>query len=210
MQTHKGLQAIDISCLRQQKCLFVDLSFQLTPGDILLIEGPNGSGKSSLLRLLSGLATPFNGEILWQGQPIQQIQTEYRKQLHYISHHHGIKLGLTIHENLRLTKMLHDGEDDPIQLEKILTLFQLISHQHTPAHYLSAGQKRKLALARLLLFPKPIWILDEPLTALDSAMQQLFLTQLESHAQQGGIALVSSHHPISFKNANVTSLRLAT
>src|SRR5690349_5069944 len=101
-----ALQAINLCCKRQHKTLFADISFQLSPGEALLIEGPNGSGKSSLLRLLTGLATPFSGDILWRSHSIQQTQTEYRENLHYLSHSNGIKLGLTVRENLQLAKML--------------------------------------------------------------------------------------------------------
>lgn len=205
MDTENKFEAINLSCIRQHNTIFANLSFQLTKGQGLLIEGANGSGKSSLLRLLSGLSTPSTGEIRWQEQAIQSISIEYVEKLHYIGHANGIKLGLTVEENLRLASYLsrqtshdHDG---------VLSLLQLANHKFTQANYLSAGQKRRLALAKLFLFPKPLWILDEPFTALDANTQTLFLSHLEQHLKKGGMSIISSHHPINI-DAAMQTLRL--
>ncbi|MBV9576536.1 MAG: heme ABC exporter ATP-binding protein CcmA [Gammaproteobacteria bacterium] len=200
------LEVIELSCIRQAKPIFSAISFQLAAGEAMIVVAPNGAGKSSLLRLAAGLATPFLGEIKWRGKTIQQ--TSYQENLHYLSHLNGIKLGLTVKENLQLAKRLHRDDQPFSSFNSMLSFLQLTAHENVPAFYLSAGQKRRLALARIFLFPKPIWILDEPLTALDNESQTFFLSQLAIHLQTGGIALMSSHHAISPKNVAIKSLQL--
>jgi len=196
-----------LCCVRQLRCVFSDLSFELFAGELLLIEGPNGSGKSSLLRLLTGLSTPDAGDIIWRHQPIQTIRTDYAQALHYLAHSNGIKLGLTVIENLQLAKQLQHIST-AVEFDHVLTQLQLNAHQHVEAHALSAGQKRRITLAKLFLFPKPLWILDEPLTALDDLTQQLFIAQLEKHLHQGGIAIMSSHHAMTLNQTHIKKLRL--
>lgn len=200
------LQAKQLSCLRQGAFLFQDLSFECQSGSALLIEGPNGSGKSSLLRLLTGLATPTTGEIFWLNQPIQSSRADYADELHYVAHANGIKLGLTVLENCELACALHENNSE--NSEAILAQLDLHLHQHKLAKHLSAGQKRRLALARLFLIAKKCWILDEPLTALDAKTQTILLEKIEAHLQGGGICVISSHHTIPIKNHPVQILRL--
>jgi heme exporter protein A len=206
MDTANKLIVTNLSCVRQLTPLFNHLSFTLSSGEMLLIEGPNGSGKSSLLRLLTGLSTPAGGEITWQQTSIQHLAAHYWQALHYIGHSNGIKLGLTVSENLHLAGCLanHVIADE----EPVLQALQLHAHKNTEASFLSAGQKRRLALAKLFLFPKPLWILDEPLTALDATTQAFFLSQLELHLQKGSIAIMTSHQPIALINRSQQTLRL--
>jgi heme exporter protein A len=207
------LQIIKLSCIRQHKPLFALISFELKSGDVVLIEGPNGSGKSSLLRLLAGLSTPAHGDILWRGSPIQHCRANYAESLHYVGHTNGIKLGLTVIENLQMMHHLslaspRSDISDISELEYVLDCLQLSAYKNTQANYLSAGQKRRLALAKLFLIPKVLWILDEPLTALDITTQTLFLSRLTTHLKNGGIGIVSSHHALALKNVTVQMLRL--
>ncbi len=195
MGMEAGLKITDLSCAHQQIHLFTHLSCQINPGNALIIQGPNGSGKSSLLRLLAGLTTPTNGHIYWQDKTITTDLRAYQLQLHFISHQNGLKLSLTALENLQLMQTL--AQDRSQDIEKILATFALSQQKQVQANYLSAGQKRRLALARLLLIKKPLWLIDEPLTALDIATQALFLSLLETHLQQGGIAVLSTHHALS-------------
>lgn len=209
MDTDIQLQATNLSCIRQHKTLFTSVSFELRSGEILLIEGPNGSGKSSLLRLLAGLATPCTGDIYWRNKLICHSRLAYSEDLHYLGHTNGIKLGLTVTENLRLASRLAlKKEDRENEGHALLSALQLSTHKNILAKYLSAGQRRRLGLAKLMLFPKTLWILDEPLTALDLPTQAFFLSQLESHLQQGGIAVISSHHPLRFAESTAQTLRL--
>lgn len=203
MDTKILLKAENISCIRQQKTLFANISFCLQQGEALLVEGANGVGKSSLLRLLTGLATPASGEITWKGCAIQ----ESWEHLHYIGHTNGIKLGLTVNENLQLMCQL--ANVSTLNIDVVLQRLDLINYKNTPAANLSAGQKRRIALAKLFLIPKKLWVLDEPLTALDVATQELFLSALEEHVLQGGLAVISSHHHIQFKQARLQTLRLS-
>lgn len=224
-----------LTCAREQKILFADLSFTLKNRDVLLVEGDNGSGKSSLLKLLSGLNTPQAGSISWNNQLIENNAVEFSQQLHYIGHTNGIKLGLTVLENLRLMQQLYQDDaqikranndttfnqatlhDDIThahhaaeKLNFVMLLLQLDTIQDKIAKNLSAGQKRRVALAKLFLFPRPLWILDEPLTALDASLQTLLITTVEKHVVQGGIAVVSSHHPIEFNVVDTQILRLSS
>lgn len=207
LDTDKQLRVSNLGCIRQQRTLFANISFELSPGQALLIEGPNGSGKSSLLRLLTGLITPQDGEIRWQQNQIQDNLADYVSHLHYIGHTNGVKLGLSVIENLRLASHLAMASSTT-DLDVILSQLQLHLHRDTLARFLSAGQKRRLALAKLFLFPKTLWLLDEPLTALDSNTQAYFITQLEAHLHRGGIVVMSSHHPIHLNGLTVKSLRL--
>jgi len=192
------LQISDLICIRQQQPLFAPVSFNLRAGEGLLIEGPNGSGKSSLLRILCGLTTPDTGTVHWQGRDIQTVREDYVNALHYVGHQNGLKLGLTAEENLRLLSSC--SPYTPFVYGNIL---------QKQTRFLSAGQKRKLALSKLFMTPKPLWILDEPLTALDIDAQTEFLAKLDEHLQQGGMCIITSHHPLNFKHSNVTSLRLS-
>lgn len=197
------LETLDLHCVRNQQLLFAPISFALNAGEALLIEGDNGSGKSSLLRLLTGLSTPHEGHVLWQTQSIQTIRDEYATHLHYLGHTNGLKLGLSVEENLILGS--HLALATPL-IENALEQWQLNSLKHKLINQLSAGQKRRVALAKLNLTNKPLWILDEPLTALDAQIQQIFFANLESHLNNGGIAIISSHHSIS--HPNIKKLRL--
>lgn len=202
-----SLHINNLSCIRQQRLLFENISFQLEAGEALLIEGPNGSGKSSLLRLLTDLSTPASGEIFWHGDKIQNCRDEYISELHYIGHTNGIKSGLTVTENLQLAQRLSLLPATQ-RYEKILEQLQLNSYKNTPAKNLSAGQQRRIALARLFLIPKKLWILDEPLTALDISTQTFFLENMEMHLLNGGIVVFSSHHPVVFNRVPIKNLRL--
>ncbi|EKD74340.1 MAG: cytochrome c biogenesis protein CcmA [uncultured bacterium] len=193
------LVAQQLSFKRQQSLLFERLSFSLSAGDLFLVEGSNGSGKSTLLKALVNLAKFTFGEVLWRDCKIDLPVSDYISKLHYVGHADGIKLRLTVLENIRLLAQLTASSHDIKQrslldVASVLTLLRLNQHQSTQVHYLSQGEKRRLALAKLFLVSKPIWILDEPLTALDSETQALFLTQLASHLKNNGMAIISTHH----------------
>lgn len=206
MDTKASLQVTDLTCIRQQHSVFNALSFALQQHELLMIEGQNGAGKSSLLRLLTGLTTPASGEIFWCNKNITTIRDAYIQQLHYIGHSNGIKQNLTVTENLILTHHLALAKTS--RLPEIIESLQLTTLQNTLAKQLSAGQKRRLALAKLLLIPRKLWLLDEPLTALDKEAQTFFLTQLALHLQSGGMAIMSSHQPLALHNMHVKYLRL--
>lgn len=196
----------NISCVRDRKLLFANLSIHLKNGDVLLVEGDNGSGKSSLLKLLCGLSHSEHGDILWNAQSIRNSATAFSEQLHYVGHTNGIKLGLTVLENLKLMQKLYG--DNNASLDPVLFLLNLTSEKNVLAKNLSAGQKRRLALAKLFLFTRALWILDEPFTALDVSLQTLLTKKIEEHVALGGIAIVSSHHAIPFEKVRAQIVRL--
>lgn len=206
---NKILGVENLTCQRREQILFANLSFQLQQGQCLVIEGVNGSGKSTLLRILSGLMSPDGGEIFWQQQLIQKKFTHYINQLHYIGHQNGLKLGLTVSENLQLAHHLATFSSCN-ELDEILHALQLSIHKNTPLHYLSAGQKRKCALARLLLCKKDLWLLDEPFTALDNSTQIFFLAALKQHLQQNGMVIISTHQPLALTAVDTQTLSLGS
>lgn len=189
--TSSLLTATQLVCYRQQRSLFAPISFSLCAGETLLVEGSNGAGKSSLLRLIAGIATPAGGELQWQGQSL-------KSDLHYIGHSHGIRLGLTVTENIRLAGEL--AEQRITEIDPTLIRLLLSAEKNTPVQYLSAGQKRRVALAKLFLIPKILWILDEPLTSLDITTQHLLLEKINQHQQLGGICIMTSHQPVTLLN----------
>lgn len=179
----QGLHVDTLRCIRESRIVFESLSFNVNPGETLLITGQNGSGKSSLLRLLANIALPVSGNITFHPDYIHK---------HYIGHAHGFKLSLTLNENLELMRLLL-SENNAAHAKKILTDLRLTSLQHKTIHQLSAGQKQKLALAKLFLWPRKLWLLDEPLTSLDDETKSYFFENLNQHVKEKGIAIISTH-----------------
>jgi heme exporter protein A len=192
---------------RSDQPVFQQINVALQPGELLQIQGPNGSGKSTLLRIIAGFIEPQLGTIAWQNKSIFQTLDIYQRQLHYLGHHNGIKHTLTVQENLQLQCALSGQKIDLCGLKNILKKIGLIQLLHTPAYYLSAGQRRRLSLARLLLNPLPLWILDEPTTALDTAGQNLLTDLLSQHLNNNRLAIIATHHPWPFTR-NIKTLEL--
>lgn len=189
------LAAEALSCVRQDRVLFENLNFQLSAGQVLYIQGKNGAGKSSLLRLLAGLTSPEDGQILFHGKPLQSQTEFFADQLLFIGHQSGIHPQLTALQNLAFWSALSEQSiAEPYQLLGSLGLAGL---EDIPCFMLSAGQQRRVSLARLWFTNKPLWILDEPFTSLD---QQL-IAKLEYHFLQhlsgGGVIVLTSHQTLS-------------
>jgi len=189
------LSAHQLSCLRDDRVLFEQLSFSLQAGDILQIEGYNGSGKTSLLRILCGLTLPLDGEVRWLGENIEEIRGDYHAELNYIGHAPGVKGELTPLENLRMAHAL-SAKPRTLDFDEALAKVGLRGFEDTPARSLSAGQQRRVALARLLLNETRLWILDEPFTSLDKAGIAYVEQLLKTHGEAGGVAVLTSHHPV--------------
>ncbi len=187
--------------------LFEGLNLALKPGQILLVEGRNGSGKTSLLRILTGLNLPESGEVLWQGKSISDVGADFYEQVNYIGHHDGIKRDLTCLENLRLVQAM--GKPLPISLDDALEQVNLLRFGDNFVATLSAGQKRRLALARLVVTEASLWIMDEPFTSLDKASMVLFQRMFEQHLAAGGIIVMTSHHDIEMPDSDVQRLDLS-
>jgi len=187
--------------------LFQELDFSLAGGQLLLIEGDNGSGKTTLLRLLCGLLEPWTGDIHWQGMDIRNCYSNYLRALCYVGHASAVKHGLTPRENLAIARDLSAVDGDP-DLDDMLQRFGLGRHMDTPAQSLSAGQRRRTALARLLFGGKPLWILDEPLTSLDAASRDMIRDLFREHLAARGAIIMTSHDPFSLEGTATARLRL--
>ena len=181
----------DISCVRGGREVFSGLGFEATAGEALAVTGPNGSGKTSLLRLIAGLITVARGSIRLEGGEADLTLPE---QSHYLGHRDAIKPALSVSENLTFWREFLGGEAfDPAE---ILKLVGLDHAARLPAAYLSAGQRRRLSIARLLAVRRPIWLLDEPTNALDAAGQTLFATLMGDHLSRGGLIIAATHTPL--------------
>lgn len=173
----------NLSAVRHYSPLFSNLSFTLKSGNLLLIKGKNGSGKSTLLKILAGLLLPHTGSVTYQcDMPI-----------YYLGHRNGLKLDLTVKENLIIRTVLQDVVLNERTMPSKLTHLQLDSLLNTPVRMLSAGQQRRVALSLLWFIRKQVWLLDEPLTSLDRETERLFTQHLDTHLQQGGIAVICTH-----------------
>lgn len=197
----------DLCCARNDVFVFRDLAFSLEPGRILLIEGENGSGKTTLLRVLCGLLEPESGEVVWRGADIRDDYASYLGDIGYVGHGNGIKPGLTPPENLNFARDLA-GARPGVEPAPILKRFGLQDYEASPAQYLSAGQRRRLALARLLLARKSLWILDEPLTALDESGRNLLREIFREHLDADGAVIMTSHDPFVADGLPLQRLRL--
>ena len=201
-----SLEISNLACIRDDRVLFEHVNLSLEAGQMLLVEGPNGSGKTSLLRIITGLKLADEGEVLWQGKSIQQLTADYYEQVNYVGHHDGVKRELTCLENLRLVQAM--GKPSALDLDSALERVNLFRYGHTEVRNMSAGQKRRLALARLLVTESPLWILDEPFTSLDKASMGLFKSLFEEHLRDRGLIVMTSHHPIELPEARVQHLAL--
>jgi len=211
-----SLEARDLCCIRDDRTLFKQLSFELNSGQLLLIEGNNGSGKTSLLRILSGIRLPEEGVVNWinfsgKNKTIVSVhqQDGFAGDMGFLGHLDGIKLDLTVTENIEFALSLSTpGNRSSIEqvLERVgLTLFDdvLVSN-------LSAGQRRRLALARLILSGTTLWIMDEPFTALDKNGIAVIENEFLKHLENDGMIAMTTHHAISFQDANTIRLNLSS
>lgn len=186
------LEAQGLSCIRDERALFTGLSFAIHPGELVQIEGPNGAGKTSLLRILAGLSSPDQGEVMWQGESIARNRDGYNQTLLYIGHHAGVKEVLTPFENLSFFQQAN-GKNDHDAIWQALSQVGLVGYEDVPVAQLSAGQHRRVALARLWISDAQLWILDEPLTAIDKQGVMHLVSLFEQHALHGGIVVLTTH-----------------
>ncbi|MDM7950934.1 cytochrome c biogenesis heme-transporting ATPase CcmA [Hydrogenophaga sp.] len=200
------LTAHDLACERSERLLFNRLNFTLTREQLLLVQGGNGQGKTSLLRLLTGLGRPDAGEVRWRGEPIARCRDRYHREMAYLGHTNGIKDELNPVENLRFHGALHSRAFDPDAAVATLKRLGLSRCLDLPCRALSFGQRRRVALSALLLAGASLWILDEPLTGLDTHAVALVEGLIRDHLQAGGMVVATTHQVMNLEGVNVQRL----
>ncbi|MBP4132230.1 cytochrome c biogenesis heme-transporting ATPase CcmA [Gallibacterium anatis] len=196
MNSINQLQVNHLSCQRGERILFNDVNLCFQSGDFVQIEGHNGVGKTTLLRALSGLSRPREGQVLWNNEPIFQQQEEFNQNLLFLGHHSGTKPELSAWENLRFFQKTTNSRQQVEVLWETLQVVGLLGYEDIPANQLSAGQQKRVALARLWLSTAPLWILDEPFNAIDKRGVQVLTNLFEFHINQGGIVIITSHQDV--------------
>ena len=203
------LEAQDLAGQRGDALLFAGLSFALRPGTVLFVTGPNGSGKTTLLRIVAGLTQALRGRLSWNGAEVDPFAPVLRAAALFIGHAPALKEELTAEENLASLAALQGVNADAGALTEALSAWALARQRKLPARVLSQGQRRRIGLARLGLVTRPLWILDEPTTALDAdgidALQQL----IGAHVARGGMALIATHRELAVPGGASRSLALA-
>lgn len=201
------LSAKGLTCIREERVLFEGLDVQINAGDIVQIEGPNGAGKTSLLRILAGLSQPYDGSIYYLDKLVHEQREMFHQNLLYLGHLPGVKGEMTAQENLEFNLSLHGL--DSASAEDTLAKVNLLGFEDALASHLSAGQHRRISLARLWQSQSKVWILDEPFTAIDKRgvekLEQLFV----QHAQNGGCVILTTHQDLSLPKEQVKKITLA-
>jgi len=194
--------------VRGERLLFSDVNFALSPGGFLQLTGPNGSGKTSLLRIICGLMKPERGEIRWQGEQIRSLGEEYFRSITYLGHRNAVKEELNSLENLRISSGLAGCELSRAHAQKALSRVGLAGRENLPARFLSEGQRRRSALARLITCSTALWILDEVLASLDHAAVTLIESLIGEHLSKGGMAIVATHQELHISAGSFQRLEL--
>lgn len=187
-----------MSCIRGERPVFSGVSFSLDRGGALVLAGPNGSGKSSLLRILCGLLRPAGGTLTWEGAPVEGDWPAHRGRLHYVGHLDAVKLTLTVAENLNHWARFRGATQAAPYALQALGIEDLAD---VPGRYLSAGQRRRLALARVLATPAPLWLLDEPTVTLDADSTSRVDAMIAAHRSDGGMVVAATHGEIALEGA---------
>ncbi|MBL0140824.1 MAG: cytochrome c biogenesis heme-transporting ATPase CcmA [Betaproteobacteria bacterium] len=203
------LQVRDLACRRGPALLFSGIGFEVASGELLCVRGPNGCGKTTLLRCVTGLTRPDEGTVLWHGKSSQIDPERMRAGTAYAGHLPSLKDDLTAEENLEFSLRLRGVGSTDQERREALAAVGLEKRRRIPARRLSAGQRRRIGLARLAMDPAEFWVLDEPLTALDDAGQAQFVDLLDRHLASGGLALAATHHRLAPSSGVVRELRLA-
>ena len=202
------LEVKKLQCIRGDRELFTNLSFSLAANQLMMLEGRNGSGKTTLLRALCGLYQVDQGEILWDNISIKKQDENYRCELLYLGHLNAIKSGLSVLENLRINSSLAGESVSDEELMDALETIGLYAFEDFPTSQLSQGQKRRVALARLLISNAKLWILDEPFVALDVAAVELLQSIIAKHVDNGGMVILTTHQEVPLTTGKIKRLSL--
>jgi len=199
--SHALLEASDVAIFRGDHCLFSQLNLSLGSGQVLQVSGDNGSGKTTLLRGLCMFVPLEEGSVKWRGVSLPEKRDRYCSELTYLGHHEGLKGDLSVIENLRASASLSDSNVSTIaeSIERV----GLANQAELPCRSLSAGQRRRVSLARLLIAATPLWILDEPLTSLDLHGKELVESLLVEHVANGGLVVYTTHQPLTLDGCDV-------
>jgi heme exporter protein A len=204
------LEVDDLSCRRGDRTLFTRLSFTLPASTLLHVRGRNGSGKTTLLRALCGLLRPDHGSIRWRGERITELADDFNRELLYFGHLNGIKADLTGLENLRVAATLDQDPVAETEIFSALAHIGLAGFEDLPTRMLSQGQKKRVALARLILSKAPLWILDEPFTALDTEAVALLERLIADHVAGGGSVVLTTHQEVALTRGEIRRLELGS
>ncbi len=202
------LDVAGLACRRGDRRLFSELSFQVSPQTLVHVRGRNGSGKTTLLRALCGLLRVDAGEIRWHGEGIADLAEDYHRDLLYFGHLNGIKGDLTGLENLRVAARLDSDPVDDDAIVDALERIGLAGFEDLPTRMLSQGQKKRVALARLILSKAPLWVLDEPFTALDTDAVELLQTLIAEHVAANGMAVLTTHQEVALTRGEIQRVDL--
>lgn len=194
----------NLSCVRGERLVFSELNFAIEPGATLVLTGSNGSGKTSLLRVMAGLTRPSAGQLSWEDGPIADDPERHHSRLHYIGHLDALKPVLTVRENLATWSHLHGGTDKKIT--SALKKLRLEGFENIPGRYLSAGQRRRLSLARLVASDAPLWLLDEPTIALDAPSVEAVRNLIAEHRSNGGMAVIATNVDLGIADTSELNL----
>lgn len=200
------LEAVELECERGTRTLFRGVSFTVGAGELLRVAGANGSGKTSLLRILSGLAAPASGEVRWKSQPIARLREDYARELVYLGHAPAVKDDLTPRENLAIACRLAGRALADTALAEALARLRV---PELPVRKLSQGQRRRAALARLLVSEAPLWLLDEPYSALDVEGVSALNERIGRHRAAGGAVVYTTHQEVGIQSSRVVELGVA-
>ncbi|EKO3972986.1 cytochrome c biogenesis heme-transporting ATPase CcmA [Vibrio fluvialis] len=202
------LEVKNLTAIRDERLLFEGLSFTIQSGELVQIEGRNGTGKTTLLRIVTGLGDRDDGEIHWNNVNIEADRDSYHQELLFLGHQTGVKRELTALENLRFYQAVHAAGTQEEDLYQALTQVGLAGREDVPVAQLSAGQQRRVALARLWLSRQKLWILDEPLTAIDKQGVKVLEALFLQHAEQGGIVVLTTHQDMFADNPKLRKIKL--
>lgn len=202
------LEVSNLTAIRDERVLFESLSFNIQPGELVQVEGRNGTGKTTLLRIISGLGERDEGSISWKSETIESSRDTYHQDLLFLGHQTGVKRELTAFENLDFYQSIHGNNTTREDIFQALTQVGLAGREEVPAGQLSAGQQRRVALARLWLSKQILWILDEPLTAIDKQGVKVLEALFLEHAQSGGIVLLTTHQDMFADNPILRKIKL--